>query len=367
MSKLFEPYSVGSVTFRNRLVRSATQERLSDPDGGVSADQLEIYERLAAGGVGLILTGHAYVSHPLGRAHLRQNAFYDDRTLDGYKKLVEVVHRHGAKVFLQLAHAGGRTSQEITDGLMPVAPSDTHDAEGRQTARALTIGEIQRLLEDYEAAALRAKRAGFDGVQVHMAHGYLLSQFLSPFTNNRDDEYGGSAERRVRLLCEAAYRVKAAVGRHYPVFAKLNTTDGVADDRHLSPDDAVYAAKMIAEHGVDAIETSGGSGAETRLVMARPGILRPEQEAYFAPAAKRIRAAVNIPVILVGGVRSTAVMETLLADGTADMFSFCRPLIREPDLVNRLAAGQPRASCVSCNGCFLTDWIQCTYKGPAPE
>jgi 2,4-dienoyl-CoA reductase-like NADH-dependent reductase (Old Yellow Enzyme family) len=196
------------------------------PDGEVSEEQLKLFRNLAAGGVGLIMTGHSYVSHPLGRASIPQNGIFHERFLDGYKKMVEAVHQHGAKIFLQLAHAGRQTAPDFIDGQMPVAPSDLFDEQGRQVARALTLEEIDRLQEDYEAAALRAKRAGFDGVQLHMAHGYLLAQFLSPYTNHREDEYGGSIDHRISLLCALSYRVKAAVGRQYPVFAKLNTTDG---------------------------------------------------------------------------------------------------------------------------------------------
>jgi 2,4-dienoyl-CoA reductase-like NADH-dependent reductase (Old Yellow Enzyme family) len=365
MSKLFEPFQIGPTTFRNRFVRSATQDWLTHSDGQVSDAQLALYEQLAAGGVGLIMTGHSYVSHPLGRAGNPQNGIYHDKFIEGYKKMTACVHQHDAKIFLQLAHAGRQTTPELTDGQMPVAPSDMFDENGQQTARALTVDEIERLAEDYEAAAMRAKRAGFDGVQIHMAHGYLLAQFLSPFTNHREDEYGGSSDKRIRLLCEITYRVKMAVGRQFPVFAKLNTTDGITAENQLSIEDVIYAATMIAEHGIDAIETSGGTIKENRLVMAKPGILKPEQEAYFAPAAKQIKAAIKVPVILVGGLRSTAVMESLIADGTADMISLSRPFVREADLVNKLAAGQPKVTCVSCNACFNPQGLKCRYQGPA--
>ena len=367
MSILFDPIKIGTTTFRNRFVRSATQDWLTHSDGQVSEAQLALYEQLAAGGVGLIVTGHSYVSHPLGRAGNPQNAIYHERFIDGYKKMVEVVHRHDAKIFLQLAHAGRQTVPELIGGQMPVAPSDMFDEKGQQVARAMTVDEIGVLMEDYEAAALRAKRAGFDGVQIHMAHGYLLAQFLSPYTNPREDEYGGSVDARIRVLCEVSYRVKAAVGRQFPVFAKLNTTDGVTAETQLSIEDVMYAANMIAEHGVDAIETSGGTVKETRVVMAKPGILKPEQEAYFAPAAKQVKSAVKVPVILVGGLRSTAVMEGLIADGTADMVSLSRPFVREPDLVNKLAAGQKKSTCVSCNACFNPAGLKCRYEGPVPQ
>lgn len=359
MSKLFEPIKIGSLDIRNRFVRSATHDRLAEPDGRISANELKLYEDLAAGGVGLIITAHAYVSHPLGRASIPQNAIFSDNYIEGYKQLAEVVHRHGAKLVIQLAHAGRQTLPDLIEGQMPVAPSDLFDDKGQQVARALTTDEIQRLLEDYESAALRAKRAGADGVQLHMAHGYLLAQFLSPFTNRRSDGYGGSRETRAALPAEAAYRVKSAVGRQFPVLAKLNTTDGIADPVQLSLADVVYAAGMIAEHGVDAIETSGGTIRETRNVMSKPGIASPEQEACFAEAAAAVKAAVKVPVILVGCLRSAAVMESVLSKGIADMVSLSRPFVREPDLVNKFATGQAKAACVSCNACFNPQGLKC--------
>jgi 2,4-dienoyl-CoA reductase-like NADH-dependent reductase (Old Yellow Enzyme family) len=364
MSQLFKPYQIGNLQLRNRFVRSATQDWYSEPDGKISDAQLKLYADLAAGGVGLIITAHSYVSHPLGKAGLPQNAIYHDRFVDGYSRLAEVVHKNGAKLFLQLAHAGRQTTPELIGGEMPIAPSDMFDDKGNQTARAMTYDDIQRVLEDYEAAAMRAKRAGLDGVQLHMAHGYLLAQFLTPFTNRRDDEYGGTADHRIKLLCEVAYRVKAAVGKGFPVFSKLNTTDGVTADIQLSLPDVVYAAQMISEHGIGAIETSGGTIKESRLVMSKPGIRTPDQEACFADAAKQIKANVKVPVILVGCMRSVSVMENAIASGTADMVSLSRPFIKEPDLVNRLAAGQPKVACVSCNACFNPKGLKCYYEGP---
>lgn len=367
MSKLFDPIQINSLSIRNRFVRSATHDRMAEPDGRISEDELKLYEDLAAGGVGLIITAHSYVSHPLGRASIPQNAIFDEKFVEGYKQLVEVVHKHGAKLVIQLAHAGRQTLPDLIEGQMPVAPSDMFDEKGQQVARSLSYDEIQRLLEDYETAALRAKRAGADGVQIHMAHGYLLAQFLSPFTNKRDDEYGGSTERRAALLAEASYRVKAAVGKQFPVLAKLNTTDGISAPVQLTLNDVVYAAGILAEHGIDAIETSGGTIRETRNVMSKPGITAPEQEACFADAASAVKAAVKIPVILVGCLRSASVMDSILDKGIADMVSLSRPFVREPDLVNKIAAGQHKATCISCNACFNPQKLECRLDNPLRE
>lgn len=366
MNPLFEPFQLGTLQLRNRFVRSATQDWLCNPDGTVSAEQLELYRQLALGGVGLIITSHSYISSPHGRAAIKQNGIFAEKFVEGYKRLVDVVHQHGARIVLQLSHAGRQTLPENIDGNMPLAPSDFFNDKGEQMARAITDAELEQLKEDFEAAALRAKRAGFDGVQIHAAHGYLLAQFLSPFTNHRNDLYGGSREARTALPAEIVYRIKAATGKQFAVLTKLNTTDGLNVPIQLSLDDALYAAEMMAVHGADALEISGGTAKESRTVMARPAINSPEQEAYFAAAAKQIKEKVNVPILLVGGIRSVAVMNKVIADGTADMVSLCRPFVKEPALVNKLAAqSQEKATCVSCNGCFNPEGLRCSFIDPS--
>ncbi len=185
-----------------------------------------------------------------------------------------------------------------------------------------------------------------------MAHGYLLSSFISPYTNRRTDKWGGSLENRIRILGEIMQRARKAAGEDFPILAKLNSTDGMPGEGYLTLGDVVATAKALAGWGIAAIEVSGGI-REAKGVMSAPGIARPEQEAYFAPAAKAVKAAVDVPVILVGGLRSLAVMERVVQDGTADLVALSRPLIREPDLAGRFRTGQAaKATCVSCNACF---------------
>ena len=363
MSNLFESTRIGILELRNRFVRSATQDWLAEKDGRVSEAQLALYDELAAGGVGLIITAHSAVSLPHGRAGNPQNAISHDKYIDGYSRLTDTVHKQGARLVVQLSHAGCQTNLDMTEGEMPVAPSDLFDEKGTQIARAMTREDISRLVDDFGTAAARAKRAGADGVQIHMAHGYLLAQFLSPWSNQRTDEYGVSRDGRTRLLAEVVWRVRETVGRGYPVLVKLNTTDGVDSPKQLTLDDVVQAAQVVADHGADAIETSGGTVRVNRLVMAKPGIIKPEQEGYFANAAAAIKEKVTVPVILVGGNRSLACMEDILNKGAADLVSLSRPFVREPDLVNRLAAGQSRVTCVSCNACFNPKGLRCYYDG----
>jgi 2,4-dienoyl-CoA reductase-like NADH-dependent reductase (Old Yellow Enzyme family) len=358
MSVLFQPVTIGTLQLKNRFVRSATQDYLGHPDGAISKSELTLYQELAAGGVGLILTGHAYVQHPLGRASVNQNAIYDDRFIPGYRRLAEAVHAEGAALVLQVSHAGRQTPQDWPGALESVAPSAIPDGSTGRTSRALTEEEIWSLVDAYAAAMGRAKAAGCDGVQLHVAHGYLLSAFLSPYTNRRTDAWGGSVANRGRILQEILVRGRQLVGATYPVLVKLNTTDGIAGPGTLTLPEVVTIARHLVAWGVDAIEVSGGH-REFKGVMSRPKILTPAHEAYFAPAARAVKAAVDVPVLLVGGLRSRAVMEAVVTDGTADLVALCRPLICEPDLVRRFAAGQATASCVSCNACFNPAGLKC--------
>ena len=352
MSVLFEQVSIGSMKLKNRFVRSATNDYMAEPDGAISDRQVELYRKLAAGEVGMIISGHAYVQHPLGRGSVGQNAIYDDKFVAGYRRAVQAAQALGSAFVMQVSHAGRQTPQDWPAGQDTVAPSAVTDSASGVTPRALTEAEIWSLVDAYATAVGRAKAAGCDGAQLHLAHGYLLSSFISPYTNRRTDKWGGSLENRIRILGEIMQRARRAAGEDFPILAKLNSTDGMPGDGYLTLDDVVATARALAGWGVAAIEVSGGI-REAKGVMSAPGIARPEQEAYFAAAAKAVKAAVNVPVILVGGFRSLAVMERVVAEGTADLVALSRPLVREPDLVARFKNGQAaKATCVSCNACF---------------
>lgn len=352
MSVLFEPVSIGGLRVKNRFVRSATNDYMGGPDGEITDREVALYGALAAGDAGLIISGHAYVQHPLGRASVGQNALYDDGFVAGYRRAAEAAHAYGAAFVVQVSHAGRQTPQDWPAGVAPVAPSPVTDNSSGLTPRALTEEEIWSLVDAFAAAVGRVKAAGCDGAQIHVAHGYLLSSFISPYTNRRTDQWGGSQENRSRILGEIMQRARKAVGKDFPILAKLNSTDGLPGAGCLTLQDAVAAARALAGWGITAIEVSGGI-REAKGVMSAPGIARPEQEGYFAPAAKAVKAAVSVPVILVGGFRSLDVMERAVKDGAADLVALSRPLIREPDLVKKFRTGQAaKATCVSCNACF---------------
>lgn len=360
MDLLTSPIELGTLTLKNRFMRSATQDRMGNNDGSITGKEIQLLETLAANDVGLIVSGCCYVSQPHGRHGARQNALYHDRFIAGFQAIASAVHKHGAKFIVQLSHAGRQTTPEMIGGNTPKAPSAALNAAAGMVAEALSESEIGDIIRDFANAAARAKAAGCDGVQLHIAHGYLLSQFLSPYTNKRQDRWGGSIENRTRILREIVQQTKTRVGEAFPILAKLNSTDGFEGPGYLSLPDVIWTAKLLESVGVAGIEISGGI-QESKDVIACPGIRNPDQEGCFVEAARSVKQAVGIPVILVGGLRSLASMEEVIQASAADLVSLSRPFICEPDLLKRFAAGQAKASCISCNRCFGTDELQCHY------
>ncbi len=334
MSGLLHSFPLGPFRLKNRFVRSATGESRANEDGCLKETVFPIYKKLAEGGVGLIITGHMYV-HPRWKCSPRQTGVWDDRHLPGLMRLAETSRKNGVHAVAQINYSAR-------------LPAD------------LTVEEIAEAANCFAEAGERAVRAGFDGVQIHAAHGYLLSGFITPFANFRDDEYGRNAAGRRRLLLDIAGRLRERIGPEKLLLCKLGALDG--RDNSLSLDETVATASALRDSGVDAIEVSctfAGSYAKP----AAENIDNKSAEGYFAKAAAEIRRQANITVILVGGLRSLSVMEQLVSGGTCDMVSLCRPFIREPDLVNRFAAGTHlRAACISCNQCYSPCGFQCVYN-----
>ena len=344
---LFDRSKIGSLTLRNRLVRSATAEMMADEAGRPLPQMALLYRELARGGVGLLITGHMYV-HPSGRAHPRMLGIYSDELIPELKTLTDAVHEEGGAIAAQINHAGRQSRGDLMED--PIGPSDHPPTPPRSGARAMTVDEIEMLIAAYAQAARRAKEAGFDAVQIHAAHGYLVSQFLSPIANQRRDEWGGCLENRTRFLARVIAAVREQVGPNFPVLAKLGMRDESNDG--LSLEKGVEIIRQLPNMGLDAVEISGGL-AETGTFNIVADIGAGQSEAYFRPWAQAVREVAELPVILVGGMRSLETMEDVLTSGDAQLISMCRPLICEPDLPNRLAAGiQPAAACVSKNRCW---------------
>jgi 2,4-dienoyl-CoA reductase-like NADH-dependent reductase (Old Yellow Enzyme family) len=349
MPALFETTTIKDLTLANRFVRSSTSEGMAEENGACSRQLSDFTVQLAEGGVGLIITGHAYVSKE-GQAVYRQIGIYGDELIPGLAAMAEDVHRAGGKLAVQIGHAGCHADPDLTGGI-PMGPS-IMKGDDMPNCREMTGEDCRMVVEAFGKAAARAQQAGFDAVQVRAAHGYLLSQFLSPFYNKRNDRYGGSLENRTRLLLEVVQSIRDNVGEGFPVIVKINSEDFVSGG--LTLDEALRVASLLESAGIDAIELSGGIRYSGNRMPVRPGNLdNEEMEVYYRDAAKRFKRTCRVPLMLVGGIRSYGVAERIVAEGIADYVSMCRPLIQEPALINRWKSGDTsKSKCLSDNLCF---------------
>lgn len=355
MNRLFTPEKIGTLEIPNRILRSATAERMADDKNGKPRDQLkELWVALAEGGTGLIISGHFYV-HSSGKCHPEMTGIYSDDLIPPLKECVEAVHKAGGLIAAQINHGGVQCYPEVISE--PIAPSAIHDDLWKQPAREMRTNEIEMLIDAYAQAARRAKEAGFDAVQIHAAHGYLINQFISPYTNKRTDEWGGDVDGRTKFLRDVVRAVREQVGEAYPLFIKLGMRDGRVNG--LTAEMGAEVVARITGMGLDAIEISGGIDGNS----VQKGIQNPSKEAYFRPLIHLARAGTDLPLIIVGGMRSKAVMEEVLSKGEADFIAMCRPLIREPNLPNLMEEGlQDTSACLSANNCWaenLGEGISC--------
>jgi len=358
---VFEEFSFSGLNLGNRLVRSATYEKRADEDGFVTDLLIDLYRDLTRGGAGLIITGNALV-HPSGRSAPQMLCIHSDHYIPGLRHLTEEVHEIGGIIAVQLVHGGRQCFPLLLGGCPSLAPSEVYDPSTKITPRAMTDREIWDIVDAFADSAGRARIAGFDALQIHGAHGYLVSEFLSPHTNRRDDYWGGDEVRRFHFLEEVYKAMRREVGDDYPIMIKMNADDMV--DGGLMRGEAARIAGRLEEMGIDAIEVSGGM-YEAGEKTIQPDILSEDKEAYFSEAGRMFKEALKVPVMVVGGMRSLRVMENVLEKGMADLISLARPLIREPDLPNKFKEGKEKADCISCNGCTRIaklDMVKCVCK-----
>ena len=371
MSILFTSAKIGSIELKNRFVRSATVECLASTDNRLTEKYYKVYERLARGGVGLIIPGNYFIN-TVGRACNKVLVIDRDDVIDDLQRLTEAVHRYGAKIVGQINH-GGRESDPKLIGTQPIGPSEVQDTLTGVKPREMSAQEIEETIKAFSSAAGRIKKAGFDGVQIHAAHGYLVNQFLSSHTNRRTDQWGGSLENRMRFITRIYEEVRNEVGADFPVLVKINCEDQISGG--ITLEESITMSKKLEALGIDAIEVSGGikeTGFTTtkgdipeELISFMPEKLQKAaefKEGYFLPQAAAIKKSVSIPIISVGGMRHREMMEQALLQEKADFISLCRPFIRQPNLVEQMEKS-PDAdpiNCINCNRCTLE--ITLRYK-----
>ncbi len=360
MKTLFDKTSIKGLELKNRFVRSATWERKADEKGHITDRLMNVYSDLADGGAALIITGYAYILEE-EQPNACMMGIYNDSFIDEYKKLTGMVHDRGSKIILQVVYGGSftwfNTGQRIIWG-----PSAVPNKLTNVTPKEMTKDEINILINSFGDAALRAKKSGFDGVEIHGAHGYMLNTFLAPYFNQRTDEYGGSAENRARILVEIYENARAKTGRDFPILMKLNCSDFMTD-KGFTFEECKALCRKLADRGIDAIDISGGPVFRAPKPDKDPSGFTEDfigRESYFAGYARQIADTIDVPVILVGGNRSTGVMEDILNSSRIEYMALSRPLLSEPDLVKKWEKDRNyKPRCTSCNKCFHDDGNDC--------
>lgn len=339
MKKIFETVRLPHLQVKNRLVRSATWEGVAKRNGSPTEDAYRIYEELAKGGVGLIITG--FTSVDINDQYFGgMMRLADDGLVPEYKKLVDLIHKEGVPVIAQLA-LGGYYRPDVSGRMQQLEPDD------------LTQDQIFDVIQMFKEAARRAKDAGYDGVQIHAAHFFFLSRFISPAYNHRTDAWGGSTEKRAKIVVEILRAIRS-VAPELHVTVKINCSDFTLGG--LEPEESLEISKILAAEGIDSIEVSGNGTSVS-------GIKAHVNEAYFGGFAAKLAEEVDTPIILVGGLRAKDTMEAVLNQTKIALLSLSRPLLCEPDWPNKLQTGASMVSrCISCNGCYSSPCHQCVFR-----
>jgi 2,4-dienoyl-CoA reductase-like NADH-dependent reductase (Old Yellow Enzyme family) len=379
MSILFDPGQIGNMRLENRLVRSPTGDGgMASADGKCTDMLIDFYRELVEGGVGLIITGGAFVHRNDRRPY---NIWFDnDDAMNSFIRFTNEIHACNGKVVIQLASAGREISWLDGESGGPIGPSPVKVDYTGLIPREMTEDDIQEFINAFSHAAQRAREVGFDGVEFHACHGSFLHSFLSPYTNRRRDKWGGSFENSMRFLLEMYEKTRELVGDDYPILIKCNAHDYF--EGGITIDLSKRIAERISAVGFDAIEISAGTHTESMFYIARGDIptnynivgARADEkksrkalslqfkaminevkfkEAYLRPFAREIKKVIDIPLILPGGLRTVSIMEDILEKGDADFIGLCRPLIRDPYLPNGIKRGLKKSDCLNCNWCLI--------------
>lgn len=358
MRNVFDPIKIGNMTLKNRFLRSATWEALSDEDGHVGERQYEIYEELAKNEIGLICTGYARILKE-EQPNAAMMGIYEDGFIPEYQKLTETVHKYGSKIMMQLAYGGTKTTFR-TEGRTIFSPSDIPDPSTHTAGTPMTKQDIAYVTDAYAHAARRAMESGFDAVQIHAGHSYLLNQFLSPYYNRREDEYGGSLENRLRIIRGIYEAIRRETTPDFPVLIKITCSDFL--EGGLAFDEVKKACPLLEKMGFCAIEVSGNIHGKAEALSGKVydghTIIR---GGYFIEFAEEIADTVDIPVFVTGGVRDITQLNSWLNSTNLTGFGLSRALLAEPGLIKRWKAGDTTPSrCLHCSRCRTPEGNYCT-------
>ena len=353
---LFDPFNIGNLRIKNRIISSAIYERAAK-DGHISSEIMDYYHNIASGGVGLAITGMQGISDGSVNGPAMIKTTYNEYVSD-MRKIVDLFHYQDCKLFVQLQHAGYKTAWQHNGDMFGV--SNYKDSNGAIYHEA-TPKELRKLVYDFGQAALRCKEAGCDGVEIHAVHGYLLHTFLSPYFNHRLDNYGGSIINRARLLFEVYEEVRKQVGKDFCIVVKFPCNDLVIPS--ITPQEVVWVCQQLEQRGVDALEISAGITRDGGPASFVPFAKTSKVEGNFSEGAALIASNLHIPVISVGGYRTPQYIDNVLTNTHIAAVALGRPIISEPNLVKRWQTDTTKARCISCNGCFLTKGIvSCVLK-----
>lgn len=349
MRELFDTTTIKGMKIKNRLVRSATWENKTTHDGHMTPELYGVYEELAKNEVGMIITGYANVVQE-EQPNPGMMGIYDDCFIPEYKSLTDLVHQYDSKIILQVAYGGTKTTYNIGSRVI-FAPSQVPEVATNTLGKEMTKQDIEYIVAAFGESARRAKESGFDGIEIHGAHTYLINQFLSPYYNRRTDEYGGSLENRMRFLKEIYYAMRKQVGEDYPIFVKLTATEFF--DGGQSFEDTKVICKEMEKIGIDAIELSGNVHGKAKSMVGQmfEGY-EIEAEGYFYRYGEEISKEVQIPIITVGGLSHIEKIEEILQNTNIQYFALARPLLAEPHLVRRWKEGdRSKVKCIRCSKC----------------
>lgn len=342
--KLFTPFKIGNCEIPNRIAVPAMVTNMPTEDGYATEQFIKYYEEKAKGGYGLIIT-EDYLINPNGKGYKHIAALYDDDQIEGHAKMVEAVHSHGSKIFCQIYHCGRQSNHFVNGGVQTMAPSPSADPWNRDMARELSVDEIHTFVRQFGEAAGRAKKCGFDGIEIHAGHGYLIAAFLSFHQNHRTDEYGGPLVNRVRFLHEVYDEMRKNVGDDFPIMIRFSAVEGTANGRDLG--ESRVLAKMFEEWGVDAINCSNGLYSSYNDGIIASTWKKP---AFGAENAKALKEIVNIPVMAVNRINDPLIAEELLQDGFCDFVGMGRGSLADPHLPNKAKEGRlcDIRQCIGC-------------------